>query len=87
MKKINKSYTGIVKSTITKKLLIELSAVLLYPKIRYTSAMTNAGRADEIEEKINVFYFTKRPKRADIYWFTSIFCQSLGEIQSKWEKY
>jgi len=34
--------------------------------------MTNAGRVDEIEEKVLYSILQKRPKRADIYWFIHV---------------
>jgi KUP system potassium uptake protein len=34
--------------------------------------MTNATRADEIEEKVMYSILQKRPKRADIYWFIHV---------------
>ena len=34
--------------------------------------MTNAGRTDEIEEKVMYSILQKRPKRADIYWFVHV---------------
>jgi KUP system potassium uptake protein len=34
--------------------------------------MTNAGRIDEIEEKVMYSILRKRPKRADIYWFVHV---------------
>jgi KUP system potassium uptake protein len=51
-KKINKSYTKIVKIEDYKKVLVELSADLSIPKYAtHLVYMTNASRTDEIEEK------------------------------------
>ena len=72
-KKINKSYTQIVKLDDYKKVLIELSDDLSIPKYAtHLIYMTNAGRADEIEEKVMYSILRKRPKRADIYWFVHV---------------
>src|SRR5690606_16331643 len=72
-KKISKSYTKIVKIDNYKKVLAELSADLSIPKYAtHLVYMTNAGRADEIEEKVMFSILQKRPKRADIYWFVHV---------------
>lgn len=72
-KKINKSYTKIVKIEDYKKVLTELGADLSIPKYAtHLVYMTNAGRADEIEEKVMYSILQKRPKRADIYWFVHV---------------
>jgi len=72
-KKINKNYTQIVKLDDYKKVLIELSDDLSIPKYAtHLIYMTNAGRADEIEEKVMYSILRKRPKRADIYWFVHV---------------
>jgi len=72
-KKINKSYTKIVKIEDYKKVLGELSADLSIPKYAtHLVYMTNAGRVDEIEEKVMYSILQKRPKRADIYWFVHV---------------
>ena len=72
-KKINKSYTKIVKLNDYKKVLSELSLDLTIPKYAtHLVYMTNAGRADEIEEKVMYSILQKRPKRADIYWFVHV---------------
>ena len=72
-KKINKSYTKIVKLEDYKKVLLELSDDLSIPKYAtHLIYMTNAGRADEIEEKVMYSILRKRPKRADIYWFVHV---------------
>lgn len=72
-KKINKIYTKIVKVEDYKKVLSELSADLSIPKYAtHLVYMTNAGRADEIEEKVMYSILQKRPKRADIYWFVHV---------------
>jgi KUP system potassium uptake protein len=72
-KQINKSYTKIVKIEDYKKVLVELSADLSIPKYAtHLVYMTNAGRADEIEEKVMYSILQKRPKRADIYWFVHV---------------
>jgi KUP system potassium uptake protein len=72
-KKINKNYTKIVKLNDYKKVLSELTADLSIPKYAtHLVYMTNAGRADEIEEKVMYSILQKRPKRADIYWFVHV---------------
>jgi KUP system potassium uptake protein len=72
-KKINKAYTKIVKIEDYKKVLGELSADLTIPKYAtHLVYMTNAGRVDEIEEKVMYSILQKRPKRADIYWFVHV---------------
>ncbi len=72
-KKINKSYTKIVKIEDYKKVLVELSADLSIPKYAtHLVYMTNAGKVDEIEEKVIYSILRNRPKRADIYWFVHV---------------
>lgn len=72
-KKINRSYTKFVKIEDYKKVLIELSTDLSIPKYAtHLVYMTNAGRTDEIEEKVMYSILQKRPKRADIYWFVHV---------------
>lgn len=72
-KKINKAYTKIVKIADYQKVLGELSADLSIPKYAtHLVYMTNAGRVDEIEEKVMYSILQKRPKRADIYWFVHV---------------
>lgn len=72
-KKINKSYTKIVMIEDYKKVLVELSDDLSIPKYAtHLVYMTNAGRIDEIEEKVMYSILRKRPKRADIYWFIHV---------------
>jgi KUP system potassium uptake protein len=72
-KKISKSYTKIVKINDYKKVLAELSVDLSIPKYAtHLVYMTNAGRTDEIEEKVMYSILQKRPKRADIYWFIHV---------------
>jgi KUP system potassium uptake protein len=72
-KKINRSYTKMVKIETYKKVLAELSVDLSIPKYaKHLVYMTNAGRTDEIEEKVMYSILQKRPKRADIYWFVHV---------------
>ncbi len=72
-KQISKSYTKIVKIGDYKKVLAELSVDLSIPKYAtHLVYMTNAGRIDEIEEKVMYSILQKRPKRADIYWFVHV---------------
>jgi KUP system potassium uptake protein len=72
-KKINKSYTKIVNIHDYTKVLLELSDDLSIPKYAtHLIYMTNAGRSDEIEEKVMYSILRKRPKRADIYWFVHV---------------
>ncbi len=72
-KKISKTYTKIVKIDTYKKVLAELSVDLSIPKYAtHLVYMTNAGRTDEIEEKVMYSILHKRPKRADLYWFVHV---------------
>lgn len=72
-KKINKSYTKFVKIDDYKKVLVELSNDFSIPKYAtHLVYMTNAGRTDEIEEKVMYSILQQRPKRADIYWFVHV---------------
>ena len=72
-KQISKNYTKIVKINDYKKVLAELSVDLSIPKYAtHLVYMTNAGRTDEIEEKVLHSILQKRPKRADIYWFVHV---------------
>ncbi|HEX8270667.1 MAG TPA: KUP/HAK/KT family potassium transporter [Flavobacterium sp.] len=72
-KSISRSYTKIVKIENYKKVLAELSMDLSIPKYAtHLVYMTNANRADEIEEKVMYSILQKRPKRADIYWFVHV---------------
>ncbi len=72
-KQIGKSYTKFVKIDSYKKVLAELSVDLSIPKYAtHLIYMTNAGRVDEIEEKVMYSILQKRPKRADIYWFIHV---------------
>lgn len=72
-KKISKNYTKFVKIEHYKKVLAELSVDLSIPKYAtHLVYMTNAGRTDEIEEKVMISILQKRPKRADIYWFVHV---------------
>lgn len=72
-KQISKSYTKFVKIDDYKKVMAELSVDLSIPKYAtHLVYMTNAGRTDEIEEKVMYSILQKRPKRADIYWFVHV---------------
>jgi KUP system potassium uptake protein len=72
-KQISKSYTKYVKIADYKKVIAELSVDLSIPKYAtHLVYMTNAGRTDEIEEKVMYSILQKRPKRADIYWFVHV---------------
>lgn len=72
-KQISKTYTKIVKIDSYKKVLAELSLDLSIPKYAtHLVYMTNANRADEIEEKVMYSILQKRPKRADVYWFVHV---------------
>ena len=72
-KQINKTYTKLVKIEDYKKVLVELSADLTIPKYAtHLVYMTNAGRTDEIKEKVMYSILQRRPKRADIYWFVHV---------------
>lgn len=72
-KRINKSYTKIIKIDDYKKVLMELSEDLSIPKYAtHLVYMTNANRVDELEQKVMYSILQKRPKRADIYWFVHV---------------
>jgi KUP system potassium uptake protein len=72
-KRISKSYTNFKKIDDYKKVLAELSNDFTIPKYAtHLVYMTNAGRVDEIEEKVMYSILQKRPKRADIYWFVHV---------------
>jgi len=72
-KSISKAYTKIVKIADYKKVLAELSVDLSIPKYAtHLVYMTNAGRTDEIEEKVMYSILQKRPKRADVYWLVHV---------------
>ncbi|RZK47031.1 MAG: potassium transporter Kup, partial [Pedobacter sp.] len=72
-KRISKNYTKVVKIEHYKKVLAELSVDLSIPKYAtHLVYMTNAGRTDEIEEKVMISILQKRPKRADIYWLVHV---------------
>ena len=72
-KKISKNYTKLVKINDYKLVLHELSRDLTIPKYAtHLVYLTNAGRVDEIEEKVLYSILQKRPKRADIYWFIHV---------------
>ncbi|MES2811781.1 MAG: KUP/HAK/KT family potassium transporter [Bacteroidota bacterium] len=72
-KQIGKAYTKFVKIDNYKKVLAELSVDLSIPKYAtHLVYMTNAGRVDEIEEKVMYSILQKRPKRADLYWFIHV---------------
>ncbi|WP_136667899.1 KUP/HAK/KT family potassium transporter [Flavobacterium sp. H122] len=72
-KQIGKTYTKFVKVDSYKKVLAELSVDLSIPKYAtHLVYMTNAGRTDEIEEKVMYSILQKRPKRADMYWFIHV---------------
>ncbi len=77
-KSISRSYTKLVKIDDYKKVLSELSVDQTIPKYAtHLVYMTNAGKIDEIEEKVMYSILQKRPKRADIYWFVHV--NSLNE--------
>lgn len=72
-KKISRMYTKMVKIDDYTKVLSELSSDLSIPKYAtHLVYMTNAGRSDEIEEKVMYSILQKRPKRADLYWFIHV---------------
>lgn len=72
-KKINKSYTKIIKIQDYKRVITELSADLSIPKYAtHLVYLTNANSVDELEEKVIYSILQKRPKRADIYWFVHV---------------
>lgn len=72
-KKISKNYTKFVKVNDYSKVIDELSVDPSIPKYAtHLVYMTNAGRTDEIEEKVIHSILQKRPKKADIYWFVHV---------------
>ncbi len=72
-KEISKNYTKFVKIGHYRKVLAELSIDLSIPKYAtHLVYLTNASRADEIEDKVMYSILQKRPKRADIYWFVHV---------------
>ena len=65
--------TKIVNINDYTKVLLELSDDLSIPKYAtHLIYMTNAGTANEIEEKVMYSILRKRPKRADLYWFIHV---------------
>ena len=72
-KEISKNYTKYVKIDDYKKVLAELSVDKDIPKYAtHLVYLTNASRADEIEDKVMYSILEKRPKKADIYWFVHV---------------
>lgn len=72
-KKISKSYTNYVKIDKYKHILSELKKDESIPKYAtHLVYLTNAGKVDEIEEKVLYSILQKRPKKADIYWFVHV---------------
>jgi KUP system potassium uptake protein len=64
-KKINKSYTKIIKIDDYKKVLMELSEDLSIPKYAtHLVYMTNANRVDELEEKVIYSISAKTSKKS-----------------------
>lgn len=72
-RKINNSFTRFVDLGKYSLLLTQLTQDKKVPKFcTHLVYLTKANRYNEIEEKIMNSIFTKRPKRADIYWFLHI---------------
>lgn len=72
-RKLNNGFIKFVPLYNYSKLLTELTEDLSIPK--YSSHLiylTKADREGEIEEKIMKSIFSKKPKRADVYWFVHI---------------
>lgn len=69
-RKINNSYTQFEEIGKYSNQLLELSQDESIPKFAtHLVYLTKADRRHEIEEKIIKSVFSKRPKRADVYWF------------------
>lgn len=72
-RKINNSYTKFVEIGKYSEQLVELSQDDAIPKFAtHLIYLTKADRRHEIEEKITKSIFSKKPKRADVYWFLHI---------------
>ena len=69
-RKINNRFTQFVQLGKYVKLLNQLSEDEALPKFAtHLVYLTKANKRDEIEEKIVKSIFSKKPKRADVYWF------------------
>ncbi len=72
-RKLNNSYTKFVNIDTYKNLLKELAEDDNIPKFStHLIYLTKADKIHEIEEKIIKSIFSKKPKRADVYWFLHI---------------
>lgn len=72
-RKMNNKYTKFVDLGKYAKLLTELSNDHEIPKFsNHLIYLTKANKRHEIEAKILRSIFSKRPKRADVYWFLHI---------------
>ncbi len=72
-RKINNSFTKFVDLGRYSSLLLQLSGDKKVPKFcTHLVFLTKANNYDEIEERIMNSIFSKRPKRAEIYWFLHI---------------
>ena len=72
-RKINNSLTNFIEIGKYSSALKELSNDILIPKFStHLIYLTKANNRHEIEEKIIKSIFSKKPKRADVYWFLHI---------------
>lgn len=72
-RKINNRFLKFVELGMYSHKIIELSEDLTVPKFStHLIYLTKANTRHEIEEKIIKSIFSKRPKRADVYWFVHI---------------
>lgn len=72
-RKINNRFTKFIEVGKYTKMIKELSQDDAIPKFStHLIYLTKANHRDEIEEKIINSIFSKKPKRADVYWFVHI---------------
>ena len=72
-RKINNRFTKFVKLSDYTQLINELSHDDSIPKFStHLIYLTKANNRNEIEEKIINSIFSKKPKRADVYWFVHL---------------
>ena len=72
-RKINNKFTKFIDLGKYTKLINELSEDESIPKFStHLIYLTKADKREEIEEKIINSIFSKKPKRADVYWFVHI---------------
>ena len=72
-RKINNQLTHFVNIEDYTQMIKELSADLDIPKVStHLIYLTKANTTQQIEEKIMKSIFSKKPKRADVYWFVHL---------------